>query len=108
MVMAQAAAGLGVSSAKAAAAGLAGGIGAVAGIALLLPMEAGVPVPVPADLVMLAVGVRVSAGDLPMVVAVLAFEAVAVLGTSALFLLARGPGHAVVRRLGPRVGLSTT
>jgi membrane-associated protein len=108
MVMAQAAAGLGVSSAKAAAGGLAGGIGAVAGIALLLPMEAGMPVPVPADLVMLAVGVRVSAGDLPLVVAVLAFEAVAVLGTSALFLLARGPGHAVVRRLGPRVGLSTT
>jgi membrane protein DedA with SNARE-associated domain len=98
--------GLGVASAKAAGAGVAGGIGAVAGIALLLPMEAGVPVPVPADLVMLAVGARVSAGDLPLAVAVLAFEAVAVLGTAALFLLARGPGHVMVRRFGPRVGLS--
>src|SRR5262249_40757574 len=47
------------ASARAAGAGLAGGIGAAAGIALLLVMEAGVPVPVPADLVMLAVGARV-------------------------------------------------
>ena len=106
MVMTQAAAGLGVQSAKAAGASIAGGIGAVAGIALLLPMEAGVPVPVPAELLILAVGARVSAGDLPLVAAVLAFEAVAVLGTAALFLVARGPGNAVVRRLGPRVGLS--
>jgi membrane protein DedA with SNARE-associated domain len=56
-------------------------------------MEAGVPVPVPADLVMLAVGAQVSTGDLPLVVAVLAFEAVAVLGTAALFLVARGPAN---------------
>ena len=38
------------------------------------------PVPVPAELLILAVGARVSAGDLPLVAAVLAFEAVAVLG----------------------------
>jgi membrane protein DedA with SNARE-associated domain len=81
-------------------------MGAAAGIALLLPMEAGVPVPVPADLVMRAVGARVSAGDIPLAVAILAFEAVAILGTTALFLAARGPGHAVVSRLGPRLGLS--
>jgi membrane protein DedA with SNARE-associated domain len=101
----QAAAGLGLSSAKASA-GLAGGIGAAAGIALLVPMEAGVPIPIPADLVMLAVGARVGAGDIPLAVAVLAFEAVAVVGTTALFLAARGPGHAAVRRFGPRLGLT--
>jgi membrane-associated protein len=86
--------------------GGAAGIGAAAGIVLLLPMEAGVPVPVPADLVMLAVGARVGAGDLPLWAAVLAFEAVAVIGTTALFAAARGPGNALVRRLGPRIGLT--
>jgi membrane-associated protein len=92
--------------ARASHTGIAGGIGAAAGIALLLPMEAGVPIPVPADLVMLAVGARVSAGGIPLPVAVAAFEVVAILGTAALFLAARGPGHAVVRRLGPRIGLT--
>jgi membrane-associated protein len=101
------AAGLSAASARAAGSGIAGGIGAAAGIALLLPMEAGVPVPVPADLVMLTIGARVSAGDVPLPVAVAAFEAIAILGTTALFLAARGPGHAVIRRLGPRVGLSS-
>jgi membrane-associated protein len=91
---------LGVASGKAA------GIGIVAGIALLVPMEAGVPIPIPADLVMLAIGARVGAGDIPLAVAVLAFEAAAIVGTTALFLAARGPGHAVISRLGPRLGLS--
>ena len=97
---------MGAALAKAAGSGIAGGVGAAAGIALLLPMEAGVPIPVPADVVMLAVGARVSAGDIPLPVAVAAFEMVAILGTTALFLAARGPGHAVIRRLGPRLGLS--
>jgi len=84
----------------------AAGIGVIAGLVLLVPMEAGVPVPLPADLVMLAVGARVGAGDIPLWAAVLAFEAVAVIGTTALFAAARGPGHALVRRLGPRLGLT--
>lgn len=87
-------------------AGGAGGIGATAGIALMLPMEAGIPVPLPSDLVMLAVGVRVGAGDIPLWVAVLGFEAVALVGTALLFAAVRGPGHALVVRLGRRVGLS--
>ena len=84
----------------------AAGIGAVAGLAVLLPMEAGIPVPLPADLVMLTVGARVGAGDIPLWVAVLAFEAIAAIGTAALFLLVRGPGHGFVVRVGPRIGLS--
>jgi membrane protein DedA with SNARE-associated domain len=99
-------AGVGMASAGTSSAGLAGGAGAAAGIALLLVMEAGVPIPVPADLVMLAVGARAGAGGIPLAVAVLAFEAVAIVGTSALFLAARGPGHAVIRRAGPPVGLT--
>jgi membrane protein DedA with SNARE-associated domain len=86
--------------------GGAAGIGTIAGIVLLLPMEAGVPIPIPADLVMLAVGARVGAGGIALWAAVLAFEAVAVVGTTALFAAARGPGNALVRRLGPRIGLT--
>jgi membrane-associated protein len=74
---------------------------------LLLPMEAGVPLPIPADLVMLAVGARAGAGDIPLAVAVLAFEGVAIVGTTVLFLAARGPGHALVSRSGPRLGLTS-
>jgi membrane protein DedA with SNARE-associated domain len=96
----------GTAAGGGAGAGVLGGIGAAAGIALLLPVEAGIPLPVPADLVMLAVGARVSAGGIPLAVAVLAFEAVAVLGTTALFCVARGTGRAVLTRLGPRIGLT--
>ena len=49
-----------------AASGVAG-IGAVAGLAVLLPMEAGIPVPLPADLVMLTVGARGRGGGHPVV-----------------------------------------
>ncbi len=58
--------------------GTLGGIGAAAGLALLFPMEAGLPIPIPADLVMLGVAARVSAGDVPMWAAILLFEAVAI------------------------------
>lgn len=97
---------IGKTAGHQAGSGLPGGLGVIAGIVLLVPMEAGVPVPVPADLVMLAVGARVGAGDIPLWVAVLAFEAVAVIGTAALFAAARGPGNALVRRFGPRLGLT--
>jgi membrane-associated protein len=73
---------------------------------LLLPMEAGVPIPIPADLVMLVFGERVADGSFPLWAAVAALEVVAVVGSTALFLFARGPGHALVTRVGPRVGLT--
>jgi membrane protein DedA with SNARE-associated domain len=73
---------------------------------LLVLMEAGVPTPIPPDLLMLLVGERAGAGKYSIVAAVIAFEIVAVVGTTALFLVARGPGHAVITRLGPRVGLT--
>jgi len=73
---------------------------------LLLAMEAGVPVPIPGDLVMLLVGERVSAGALPLWLAVAALELIAVAGTATLFLLARGPARTLLARVGPRVGLT--
>ena len=82
------------------------GLGGSVALGLLVPMEAGVPIPVPSDLVMFAVGERVSAGTFALWVVVVGLEVVALVGTTALFLLSRGPGHAVIGRLGPRFGLT--
>jgi hypothetical protein len=41
------------------------GVGLPLALVLLVPMEAGVPIPIPDDLVMLLVGERVAAGALP-------------------------------------------
>jgi membrane protein DedA with SNARE-associated domain len=84
----------------------AGSTGVPGLLGLLLAMEAGVPVPVPSDLVMLLLGERVSAGALPLWLAALALELVALAGTAALFLAARGPGRALLARVGPRLGLT--
>jgi len=80
-------------------AGAGSGAGAPGLLGLLLAMEAGVPIPVPSDLVMLLLGERVSAGALPLGLAALALELVALAGTAALFLAARGPGRALLTRV---------
>jgi len=87
---------------KGSVAGLSGPLALV----LLLPMEAGVPIPVPADLVMFTVGERVAAGKFPLWLAVAGFEVIAVLGTTALFLACRGPAQRIITRFGPRLGLT--
>jgi membrane protein DedA with SNARE-associated domain len=69
-------------------------------------MEAGVPIPLPADLVMFTVGARVAAGRFPLWLAVGGFEVIAVVGTTALFVACRGPAHRVIARYGPRLGLT--
>ena len=75
-------------------------------LVLLLPMEAGVPIPVPANLVMFTVGERVAAGKFPLWLAVTGFEVIAVLGTTVLFLACRGPAQRIIVRFGPRLGLT--
>ena len=84
----------------------AAGLGGLAALALLLPMEAGVPIPLPADRVMFTVGERVAAGTFPLWLAVTGFEVISVVGTTALFLACRGPAHLVIARFGPRLGLT--
>jgi membrane protein DedA with SNARE-associated domain len=69
-------------------AGSGSGAGTPGRLGLLLAMEAGVPIPIPSDLVMLLLGERVSAGALPLWVAALALELVALAGTAALLLAA--------------------
>jgi membrane protein DedA with SNARE-associated domain len=82
------------------------GLSGLAALVVLLPMEAGVPIPLPADLVMFTVGERVAAGKFPLWLAVGGFEVIAVVGTTALFLASRGPAHRVIARFGPRLGLT--
>jgi len=84
----------------------AAGVSGLAALVLLLPMEAGVPIPLPADLVMFTVGERVAAGRFPLWLAVAGFEVIAAVGTVALFVACRRSGHRVVARYGPRFGLT--
>jgi membrane protein DedA with SNARE-associated domain len=84
----------------------AAGVSGLAALVLLLPMEAGVPIPLPADLVMFTVGERVAAGRFPLWLAVAGFEVIAAVGTVALFVACRGSGHRIVARYGPRFGLT--
>jgi membrane protein DedA with SNARE-associated domain len=85
---------MGAPAAAGAAGGASGG-GVVGVLGLLVLTECGLPLPVPADLLMLLVGQQAAA----------AFVGVAAVGTTAGFLLARGPGRAALARLGPRIGL---
>ena len=78
------------------------GLGLWSAVGLLVLMEAGAPIPIPDDLVMLAIGGRVAAGDLQWWVGLAALEIVAVASTVLLFVAARGPGNV----LGPRIGLT--
>src|SRR5262249_25503320 len=73
--------------------------------ALLIAMEAGAPIPIPSDLVILVLGERTQAGAFPLPLVALALELVAAVGTAALFFLIRGPGRALLTRFGPRIGL---
>jgi hypothetical protein len=65
-----------------AAAGAGSGAGVPGLLGLLVVMEAGVPIPVPSDLVMLLLGERVSAGALPLWLAMVLLELVALAGTA--------------------------
>src|ERR1700728_4809431 len=82
------------------------GVSGLAALVLLLPMEAGVPIPLPADLVMFTVGERGAAGRFPLWLAVTGFEVIAAIGTAALFVACRGSVYRVLARFGPRLGLT--
>lgn len=81
-------------------------VGAPAAIGLLVLSEAALPVPFPSDLLMLLVGERAAAGAVPVWVAVAGLEVATIVGTTVLFLASRSVASGVVRRFGPRVGLT--
>jgi membrane protein DedA with SNARE-associated domain len=69
--------------------------------------EAGIPVPVPSDVIMLGAAARAATGqwNLPAVIAV--FLVAMVAGGTIQYALARGPGRRVVYRIGRYVGLTS-
>jgi membrane-associated protein len=72
----------------------------------MLAMDAGVPLPVPTDLLLLLIGERAAAGVFPVWAAALGLELVAVGGSTLLFLVASGPASLFIGRVGPRIGLT--
>jgi hypothetical protein len=73
-------------------------------VVLLTAMEAGVPIPVPSDVLLLVLGERVSAGRFPLLLVVVALELVVAVGTAALFFLAGGPDRRCSPRWAPESG----
>ncbi len=77
----------------------------LAAFAYLALEESGVPIPVPGDFLMLALGVRAREGLIVLWQVVAAMEAGTVVGSSLLYLLARRGGRGVVERYGPFIGI---
>jgi membrane protein DedA with SNARE-associated domain len=67
--------------------------------------ESGVPIPVPGDFLMLALGVRAREGLIVLWQVIAAMQAGTMLGSSLLYLLARRGGRGVVERYGPFIGI---
>src|SRR3954452_20427025 len=66
----------------------------------LLLEEAGLPMPIPGDLVILAAGARVGRGQMNFVTAVVLLELATLLGASFLYWVARRGGRPVLYRYG--------
>jgi membrane-associated protein len=73
-------------------------------VGLLLVKEAGLPVPIPGDLLVVGLGVGAAQGRFDPIVAIVAAVAASIVGGSIQFLLVRGPGRrllvGVLRRFG--------
>ena len=80
--------------------------GLLAAFVFLLIEEAGVPVPVPGDFLMLILGVRARQGETPLWQAIAVMEAATVVGATVLYAAARLAGRGLVYRYGRFVRLS--
>jgi membrane protein DedA with SNARE-associated domain len=67
---------------------------------VLLLEEAGIPLPLPGDVVIVLAGARVHQGQLPLAVALLLLESATLLGSSVLYWLARRGGRPLLYRYG--------
>jgi membrane protein DedA with SNARE-associated domain len=79
--------------------------GVLAAFIYLALEEGGLPIPVPGDFLMLALGVRARDGSIVLWQVIAAMEAGTVVGSSLLYLLARRGGRGVVERYGPFIGV---
>src|ERR1700737_154590 len=79
--------------------------GALAAFVYLAVEEAGVPIPIPGDFLMLTLGVRARDGSIVLWQVIAAMEAGTVLGSVLLYWLARRGGRGVVERYGRFIGI---
>src|SRR5919199_4568412 len=80
--------------------------GLLAAFVFLLIEEAGVPVPIPGDFLMLLLGVRAHEGRISLWEAILVMEAATCIGATFLYFLARWGGRSLVYRYGRFIRLS--
>jgi membrane protein DedA with SNARE-associated domain len=80
--------------------------GVLAAFVYLAVEEAGVPIPVPGDFLMLTLGVQARDGGIILWQVIAAMEAGTVLGSTLLYLLARRGGRGVVERYGRFIGIT--
>ena len=83
-----------------------GTLGLPLALVAMLAMDAGLPLPIPTDLLLLLIGERAAAGVFPVWAAAIGLEVVAIGGSTLLFVAARGPAAYLIQRLGPRIGLT--
>ena len=80
--------------------------GLLAGFVLVLVEEAGVPVPIPGDVLMLALGVHARQGMAPLWQALVVLELATVLGASVLYLASARAGRGLVYQYGRYIHLT--
>lgn len=80
--------------------------GLLAAFVFLLIEEAGVPVPVPGDFLMLYLGVRAGEGRVPLWQAIVVMELATMLGATSLYVAARLAGRGLVYRYGRFIRLT--
>src|SRR5256714_12495383 len=74
---------------------------------VLLAKSIGVPIPIPADVIILATAIRAAQGKLILWQAFLAILVALVLGGIIQFVLVRGPGRSLLYRFGRYIGLTS-
>jgi membrane-associated protein len=79
------------------------GLGAIVG--LIAIKEAGVPIPVPGDLVVIGAGIAAASGSFDPLAGILVIVLATIVGGTVNFLLVRGPGRLVLVRLLERLGV---
>jgi membrane protein DedA with SNARE-associated domain len=81
-------------------------IGLATVFALMLLKEAGVPIPVPSDVIMLGAAARAATGEWSLPAVIITVEVAMLIGGTTQYLLVRGPGRRLVYRLGRYLGLT--
>src|SRR3981081_915941 len=80
--------------------------GVAAEVASIVIQAAGVPSPIPGDVILLATAARAAEGKVLLWLAFVALLLALTLGGTLQFMLARGPARGLIIRYGHRVGLT--